>query len=258
MKLIKIFSIFIFILFLLFFNPFQRVLHFIDNRKDVSIQTDSIPTVETFSIVAFDPKTKELGIAVQSKFIAVGSVVPWAKAGVGAIATQAQANTNYGPEGLKLLEQGLDPDEVIKKLTAIDKLAQLRQIGIVDANGRSATFTGKHCPGWAGGLKGKNYTIQGNILTGPAVVNKMAKAFEETKAELGARLIAALKAGQAAGGDRRGKQAAALLIVREGWGYGGYNDRFRDLRVDDHPEPIKELGRIYEIHKNIFPQPSIR
>ena len=213
------------------------------------------PTVATFSIVAYDPNTKELGIAVQSKVVSVGCVVPWAKAGVGAIATQASANTSYGPEGLKLLEQGLDPNEVIKKLTAVDKDAAHRQIGIVDAKGRVVSFTGAKCIPWAGNKTGKYYTVQGNILTGPEVIQEMAKAFEKSKGELGSRLIDALDAGQAAGGDKRGKQAAALYIVREGWGYGG-NDRYRDIRVDDNPEPIKELRRIYEIHKQVFPPPK--
>jgi uncharacterized Ntn-hydrolase superfamily protein len=217
---------------------------------------NSPPTVATFSIVAYDPNTKEIGIAVQSKVVSVGSVVPWAKAGVGAIATQSYANTAYGPKGLKLLEQGLDPNEVIKKLTAGDAEAPSRQIGIVDANGRVATFTGDKCNSWAGGRKGKFYTVQGNILTGPEVIDEMAKAFENTKGELSLRLIAALEAGQAAGGDKRGKQSAALFVVHEGWGYGGYNDRYRDIRVDDNPEPIKELRRIYEIYKQVFPQPS--
>jgi uncharacterized Ntn-hydrolase superfamily protein len=218
----------------------------------------SSPTVATFSIVAFDPNTKELGIAVQSRVVSVGSVVPWAKARIGAIATQASANTKYGPDGLKYLEQGLDPNEVIKKLTAGDSDAPSRQIGIVDAKGRVATFTGSKCLEWAGGRAGKYYTVQGNILTGPEVVNEMAKAFEKAKGELGSRLIDALDAGQAAGGDKRGKQSAALLVVHEGWGYAGYNDRYRDIRVDDHPEPIKELRRVYEIHKQVFPQPELK
>lgn len=229
-----------------------------DNDSPESIDTCTVPTVATFSIVAFDPNTKELGIAVQSRVVSVGSIVPWAKAGVGAIATQASANTNYGPDGLKLLEQGLDPNEVIKKLIADDSQAPSRQVGIVDAKGKVATYTGEKCLSWAGGRTGKYYTVQGNILTGQDVVDGMANAFEKAEGELGARLITALEAGQAAGGDKRGRQAAALLVVREGWGYAGYNDRYRDIRVDDHTEPIKELRRIYEIHKKVFPQPGIR
>jgi uncharacterized Ntn-hydrolase superfamily protein len=230
------------------------------------------PVVATYSIVAYDPDTQELGIAVQSKFVAVGSVVPWAKAGVGAIATQSYANTTYGPKGLELLAKGEKPEDVLKKLTGEDvgapddpKLgfqglarepAQDRQVGIVDAKGRSATFTGKRCNAWAGGIAEENFACQGNILAGEDVVKNMAKSFRESKGDLGDRLLAALQAGQDAGGDIRGMQSAALLIVREGWGYGGFNDRYRDLRVDEHPEPIKELKRVYDIHRKIFPRPN--
>jgi uncharacterized Ntn-hydrolase superfamily protein len=214
------------------------------------------PVVSTFSIVAYDPETQELGVAVQSKFIAVGSVVPWAKAGVGAIATQSYANTTYGPKGLELLAKGETPEAVMKKLTEEDPRAAVRQAGIVNAKGESATFTGERCNAWAGGMKGANFSAQGNILTGEDVVRNMAKSFEESKGDLGVRLIAALQAGQDAGGDTRGMQSAALLIVREGWGYGGYNDRYRDLRVDDHAEPIKELKRVYDLHRQIFPKPN--
>jgi uncharacterized Ntn-hydrolase superfamily protein len=257
MKTVKIFSLFI------IFTCISGLLTFYTNQDQLITKSsangtkkDSIPSVATFSIVAFDPNTKELGIAVQSKVISVGSIVPWAKAGVGAVATQSYANTKYGPDGLKLLEEGLDPNEVIKKLTAADPEVQSRPVGIVDATGRAATFTGEKCNGWAGGRTGKYYTVQGNILAGQGVVDGMAEAFEKSKGELGIRLISALDAGQAAGGDKRGRQSAALLLVREGWGYGGFNDRYRDLRVDDNPEPIKELRRIYEIHKQVFPQPS--
>lgn len=213
------------------------------------------PVVATFSIVAYDPDTQELGVAVQSKFIAVGSVVPWAKSGVGAIATQSFANTAYGPKGLDLLAAGDEPDAVLKKITEADKKAAVRQIGIVDAKGRSATFTGEKCNAWAGGVRGENFACQGNILAGEDVVKNMAKSFRESKGDLGERLIAALQAGQDAGGDTRGMQSAALLIVRDGWGYGGFNDRYRDLRVDDHAEPIKEMKRIYDLHREIFPKP---
>jgi uncharacterized Ntn-hydrolase superfamily protein len=210
------------------------------------------PPVATFSIVARDPATGELGIAVQSKFVAVGSVVPWAKAGVGAIATQSYANTTYGPRGLELLAKGAAPDEVLKELTAEDPQRERRQAGIVDAKGKSATFTGKDCLSWAGGLAEENVCVQGNILAGEAVTAAMLKAYKEAKGDLGDRLIAALQAGQEAGGDTRGKQSAALLIVRDGWGYGGFNDRYRDLRVDDHADPIVELRRVYDIHRGIF------
>lgn len=215
-----------------------------------------LPVVATFSIVAFDPETQELGVAVQSKFIAVGSVVPWAKAGVGAIATQSYANTKYGPKALELLAQGETPEAVMTKLTEDDKRPAVRQVGIVNAKGESATFTGEKCNAWAGGIKGENFSCQGNILAGEDVVKNMAKSFQESKGDLGERLISALQAGQDAGGDKRGMQSAALLIVHEKWGYGGYNDRYRDLRVDDHAEPIKELKRIYDLHREIFPKPG--
>ena len=215
-----------------------------------------LPAVATFSIVAYDPETKELGIAVQSKFIAVGAVVPWAKAGVGAVATQSYANTTFGPKGLELLEKGEKPDDVLVKLLEADRGREHRQVGLVDAKGRSATFTGKKCNAWAGGIAEENFCCQGNILAGEDVVKNMAKAFKEGKGDLGDRLIAALQAGQEAGGDTRGMQSAALLIVREGWGYAGFNDRYRDLRVDDHAEPIKELKRVYDLHRRIFPAPA--
>ncbi|HYG78471.1 MAG TPA: DUF1028 domain-containing protein [Planctomycetota bacterium] len=214
------------------------------------------PVVSTYSIVAYDPQTKELAVAVQSKFIAVGAVVPWAKSGVGAVATQALANTTYGPEALALLAKGEKPSDVIKKLTDGDTGQEHRQIGIVSASGESATFTGNKCHSWAGGVAGENYACQGNILAGEEVVKAMQKSFLESKGDIGTRLLTALQAAQDAGGDVRGMQSAALLIVREGWGYAGLNDRFRDLRVDDHAEPIKELKRIYELHCALFPKPQ--
>jgi uncharacterized Ntn-hydrolase superfamily protein len=217
--------------------------------------SSELPVVSTYSIVAYDPETEELGIAVQSKFIAVGSVVPWAKAGWGAIATQSYANTTYGPKGLELLSKH-KPDEVLAKLTEEDHRREARQVGIVNAQGESATFTGKQCNPWAGGIAGKNFCVQGNILAGEDVVKNMARSFEESKGDLGERLIAALQAGQDAGGDVRGMQSAALLIVRDKWGYAGLNDRYRDLRVDDHAEPIKELKRVYDLHRKIFPKPQ--
>jgi uncharacterized Ntn-hydrolase superfamily protein len=202
------------------------------------------PPVATFSIVAFDPVQKEWGIGVASKFLAVGAVVPWAKAGVGAIATQSFANTSYGPAGLELLAQGKSADEVIKQLTEADEGRARRQVGIVDAQGNAAQFTGPQCNAWAGGKSGKHYTCQGNILTGQDVVDAMAKAFEEAKGPLAWRILTALEAAEKAGGDKRGKQSAALLVVRERGGYGGFNDRAVDFRVDDHPEPVQELARI--------------
>ena len=208
----------------------------------------------TFSIVARDPQTGELGIAVESKFLAVGAVVPWAKAGIGAIATQAWANTSYGPRGLELLAGGLSAREVVKLLTGEDSGHAQRQAGVIGVSGEPATFTGDQCFPWAGGHVGEHYTCQGNILVGEETVLSMARTFESTAGHLCDRLVAALAAGQAAGGDSRGQQSAALLVVREGGGYSGFNDRFIDLRVDDHPRPIDELHRILQMHKlYLFP-----
>jgi uncharacterized Ntn-hydrolase superfamily protein len=208
--------------------------------------------VATFSIVAFDPETDALGVAVQSKFLAVGSVVPWARAGAGAVATQAMANFNYGPRGLDLMSRGKSAEETVEALISADDEREYRQLGVVDARGRAATFTGGECFEWAGGVTGEHYATQGNILVGRETVEAMAKTFEGTSGDLAGRLLAALDAGQAAGGDSRGKQSAALLVVREGGGYGGDNDRVLDLRVDDHPEPIRELIRIRALHTLYF------
>lgn len=206
-------------------------------------------TVATFSIVGYDPATGDLGIAVESRFFAVGAVVPWAKAGVGAIATQSFANTTFGPKGLELLEQGKSAQETLDILVQGDPQADQRQAGVVDSQGRPATFSGAKCNPWAGGKTGKNYTAQGNILTGKEVVEAMASTFEATSSlPLADRLVKALSAGQSAGGDSRGQQSAALLVVRAKGGYGGYNDRYIDLRVDDSPKPIEELARLLEIH----------
>lgn len=210
--------------------------------------------VATFSIVGFDPATGELGIAVQSKFIGVGAVVPWAKAGVGAVATQSYANTSFGPNGLKLIEKGLSAQEALDQLLSEDDDREFRQVGIVDAQGKVATFTGSKCYDWAGGITGDNFAAQGNILVGEETVQSMAETFTTTQGTLSERLLKALDAGQAAGGDSRGKQSAALYVVKEKGGYGGYNDRFIDLRVDDHPEPIKELIRLYELQQLYFGQ----
>lgn len=206
----------------------------------------------TFSIVGYDPKTDELGVAVQSKFIGVGSVVPWAKAGVGAVATQSHANPAYGPDGLKLLADGKTAAETVKILTDQDDGRALRQVGIMDAKGKGAAFTGEDCYDWAGDRVGENCVAQGNILAGQAVVDDMVETFEQTEGSLAERLLTALDAGQAAGGDIRGQQAAALYIVKEKGGYLQANDRFIDLRVDEHPEPIKELIRIYKLHNLYF------
>ena len=205
--------------------------------------------IATFSIVGYDPETHELGVCVQSKFFAVGSVVPWAKAGVGAIATQAAGNTTFGPKGLELLAAGRSPEETLKLLLADDEGRERRQVGIVDAQGRSATYTGKECQPWAGGVTGPSFSAQGNILVSEATVAAMAKAFQETKGMLGEKLLRAIEAGQVAGGDSRGMQSAAIYIVKEKGGYGGFNDRYCDLRVDDSTQPIKELRRIFDLWK---------
>lgn len=206
-------------------------------------------SIATFSIVGYDPETHELGVCVQSKFFAVGSVVPWAKAGVGAIATQAFGNTTFGPKGLELLAAGKSPEETMKLLLADDEGHERRQVGIVDAQGRSATYTGKECQPWAGGVSGPNFSAQGNILVSEATVAAMAKAFQGTKGMLGEKLMSAIEAGQAAGGDSRGMQSAAIYIVKEKGGYGGFNDRYCDLRVDDSKQPIQELRRVFDLWK---------
>jgi uncharacterized Ntn-hydrolase superfamily protein len=216
-----------------------------DQTEKVDLPTQQ--EVNTFSIVAYDPDKKEWGIGVASKFLAVGSVVPWAKAGVGAVATQAYANTTYGPKGLDLLADGKSAEEVVKLLTEGDNGKDRRQVGIIDAKGNGATFTGPNCQAWAGGKAGKNYACQGNILAGEAVVNDMAKAFEESNGPLAWRIITALEAADKAGGDKRGKQSAAILIVREKSGFMQFNDRYLDFRVDDHEKPIEELARILSL-----------
>ncbi|MCM3585177.1 DUF1028 domain-containing protein [Mesobacillus maritimus] len=205
----------------------------------------------TFSIVGYDPKEKEWGIAVQSKFLGVGAVVPFAKAGVGAVATQSYANTAYGPQALELMAAGKSAAEALEIITKDDPDKEMRQVGIIDRNGTAASFTGKFCYDWAGGITGAHFAVQGNILV-PGTVEAMTNTFKETKGTLAERLLAALDAGQEAGGDSRGQQSAALLVVKEAGGYGGYNDRFIDLRVDDHPQPIKELIRIYGLQQLYF------
>src|SRR5881398_4146504 len=202
----------------------------------------------TFSIVAFDSKTKDLGVAVESKFVAVGAVVPFAAARVGAVATQAYANTAYGPDALAMLKRGVAPKDVVKRLVTGDKDAAQRQVGVVDARGRAASYTGKECFPWAGHVVGRNFAAQGNILAGEEVLKALARAFEMTQGDLPVRLLAALSAGQRAGGDKRGQQSAAILVVRHGGGYAGFNDRWIDIRVDDHPAPIEELIRIFNVY----------
>lgn len=199
----------------------------------------------TFSIAAYDSATQELGVAVQSRAFSVGMAVPWAEAGVGAIATQASTNESYGPLGLALLRQGKEPDQVLRALTEPDSGRAQRQVGIVDARGRSAAHTGTSCSSWAGHRTGPGYSIQGNILAGEAVVAAMERAFLETKGELATRLLAALEAGQAAGGDKRGMQSAAIVVVRPSDEYPEYRTRYIDLRVEDHKDPIREIRRVF-------------
>jgi uncharacterized Ntn-hydrolase superfamily protein len=211
----------------------------------------------TFSIVAWDPSPQggpEWGVAVASKFLAVGAAVSWARAGAGAVATQALANLAYGPEGLQLLADGRDAVSVVEQLTGADTGKEHRQVGVVDAGGRAATYTGESCLEWAGGRTGDGFCCQGNILTGPEVVEEMVRAFTSAEGALAARLLAAISAGDAAGGDRRGRQSAALLVVSEGGGYGGGSDKAVDLRVEDHTEPVPELERLLDLHSLYFPR----
>jgi uncharacterized Ntn-hydrolase superfamily protein len=214
---------------------------------------EAVPLVATYSIVGCDLGAKQWGVAVQSKFLAVGSVVPWAEAEVGAIATQAYANPGYGPKGLALLRDGLGASEVVERLTAEDDGRDERQVGVVDAHGGSASWTGPDCNDWAGHRTGAGYAAQGNILVGEETVAALAKTFEESaRLPLVQRLVECLAAAQAAGGDRRGQQSASLLVVQRDGGYAGLSDVLVDLRVDDHERPIQELRRIYELHRRLF------
>jgi uncharacterized Ntn-hydrolase superfamily protein len=206
----------------------------------------------TFSLVACDRDARQWGVAVASKFLAAGALVPWARGDVGAVATQAFANVMYGPEALELLAGGATAQETIDRLTAADAEREQRQIGVVDAHGRSAAFTGTSCFDWAGSRTGPDYAAQGNLLAGPQVVAAVADTFEGTEGPLVERLLAALAAGDAAGGDRRGRQSACVILRQAGAGYGGNNDRAIDLRVDDHPDPVTELQRLYSIHDLLF------
>ncbi|MBI4161714.1 MAG: DUF1028 domain-containing protein [Acidobacteria bacterium] len=205
------------------------------------------PDAGTFSIVAFDRETGEIGVAVQSRAFNVGQAVPWVEAGVGGIATQASTNESFGPKGLALLRAGMSAGEVLEWLIAHDEGGKERQIGIVDASGRSAAHTGSGCLEWAGHRNGEGYAIQGNILAGAEVVAAMEKAYLETRGEMAVRLLAALRAAQAAGGDRRGQQSAALLVARPSAEFPEYRHRYVDLRVDDHPEPIREIERLFGV-----------
>ena len=211
-----------------------------------------MPRPSTFSIVACDLEEQSWGVAVASKFPAVGAVVPWAEAGVGAVATQAFANTSFGPRGLELMASGLSAEEALERLLSGDSEREQRQIGLVDASGHAVTFTGKECFDWAGGIGGPAYAIQGNILTGEKVVKAMEEAFLETTGALPERLYAALLAGDQAGGDRRGRQSAAIYVVKPEGGYGGYIDRWLDYRVDDHPDPVLRLGQLLDLHELYF------
>ena len=212
----------------------------------------------TFSIVALDRETGELGIAVASRVLSVGAVVPWARAGVGAVSTQSWTNVTFGVEGLRLLAEGLPADQALARLVEGDDHRDRRQAGIVDAAGRSAAWTGMRCSPWAGHRGGDGFTCQGNLLAGPAVIEGMAEAFASSTGPLPERLVSALAAGQAQGGDRRGQQSAALLVVRDQGGPLGLNDRAIDLRVDDAEAPIAELRRLLEIHRRVrFPQSLI-
>ncbi len=211
----------------------------------------------TFSIVARDPETGDLGIAVASKFLAVGAVVPHARAGVGAVATQSAANVRYGPDGLAMLVSGATAQEAVHNLTDADEGRDHRQLGIVDALGRAATYTGAGCIDWAGGRTADNVACQGNILTGADVVDALMDTFLAGGAGFPELLLRALKAADVAGGDRRGRESAALLVVRENGGYGGNNDRWIDLRVDDHPAPVDELGRLLELNHLYLDRPAV-
>jgi len=213
-------------------------------------QTRKLPTVSTFSIVAIDPQNGDLGVAVASRYFSVGSVVPWAMANVGAVATQANVNVGYGQQAIDLLRQGMTAPEVLKKILADDKFEGKdgRQVAIVDAKGNVAAYTGPNAPHWAGDRQGKTWSAQGNILVGPQVPEAMGKAFESTQGELAEKLYAALKAGNAAGGDARGRQSASMLIVRKGGGRNINNDRYIYINVDDNPDPFKELRRLLDLN----------
>ena len=211
------------------------------------------PLVATYSIVGCDLEARQWGVAVQSKFLAVGSVVPWAEPEVGAIATQAYANPRYGPDGLALLREGLSAGEVVERLTGEDGGRDERQLGVVDASGASAAWTGSGCLDWAGNRTGERYSAQGNILVSGETVDALADTFEANSGRpLAERLLEALAAAQAAGGDSRGQQSAALLVVERNGGYAALSDVLVDLRVDDHERPIDELARVYELHQQLF------
>jgi uncharacterized Ntn-hydrolase superfamily protein len=210
--------------------------------------------VHTFSIVGYDPVNGDWGVAVASRYFSVGGVVPWAEAGVGAVATQANVNVGYGPRALELLRQGLSAKAVIAKLLAEDKFPPTdgRQVAVIDGKGNVAAYTGPNAPNWAGDRQGKTWSAQGNILVGPQVVEAMGRAFESTPGELAEKLFAALKAGDDAGGDSRGKQSASMLVVRKGGGRNINNDRYVYINVDDNPQPIPELRRLLDLNLGLL------
>jgi len=216
----------------------------------------SAADVNTFSIVGYDSGNGDWGVAVASRYFSVGSVVPWAEAGIGAIATQANVNVGYGPRGLELLRQGLPAKEVLSKLLSEDRFppTEGRQLAIIDAKGNIAAYTGPNAPNWAGDRQGRNWTAQGNILAGPQVVEAMGRAFEAAPGELAEKLFAALKAGDDAGGDSRGKQSASMLVVRKGGGRNINNDRYVYINVDDNPRPVPELRRLLDINLGLLYQ----
>jgi uncharacterized Ntn-hydrolase superfamily protein len=224
----------------------EAYLAYYDLKENCIVTEVSRPS--TFSVVARDKENSDLGIIVQSKFPAVGSIVPWGKAEIGAIATQAWANVSYGPRGLLLLESGMSASDTLNALLADDDGREHRQVGIVDSKGRAVAHTGNECMDWAGHIVGDGYSCQGNILASEDVVKNMADAYERTDGDLINKLLASLNAGQEAGGDRRGMQSAAIFVVRKAGGYEGGNDRYVDVRVDEHPSPIRELERIFKIY----------
>lgn len=212
--------------------------------------------INTFSIVAYDPDEQAWGVAVASKFLAAGSLVSWAQAAAGAVATQSYAKVGFGPNGLAMMAEGKSAAETLKALLDADDNPQQRQVGIVDANGQTAAHTGEKCHAWAGHKMGEGFTCQGNILTGPETLDAMAQSYITARGELADRLVTALLAGDSAGGDKRGKQSAAVLVVRPNGGYGGDTDRYMDLRVDDDPEPVKKLRQLVMTHHLFFGVPQ--
>ena len=218
------------------------------NNLAISIEHQSIP-VSTYSIVAYDEETGQLGVAVQSHWFSVGSLVPWVKAGVGAVATQSFVKVEYGPNGLKLMEKGFSAEEALKLLVGDDENSAVRQIGMVDANGNADAFTGEMCIQFAGHIVGKNYTVQANLMASPTVPTAMVSAYETTKGELVDRLVAALEAAQKEGGDIRGKQSAAIIVTTGEPTGIDWKDKLFDLRIEDHPEPIKEMKRLIRVSR---------